>query len=269
MRARLKWMAAAISTVNRRLPLFAIVIAFVALVAAGWSIYQPLAAQSETAVAQSDAKQLADPLDALCATDPSVRERVGVAGCQKAAEVKEQPMPTAAPVPGLPGVGIASVQTGDCSIRIALTDGRTSTLKNLCGPAGPGGRDAPAARGISSTTQDGCFVTVAYTDATSDRLGSFCGAAGDTGETGADGRTPPCLDEPTQCRGPQGDQGPQGWGLAEQRFVRLADDTCVSRATYNNPATGQVRVDDSPAGDNACPAAAGPTPDPPAPTAGG
>lgn len=257
-----------------RLPWIAVIVSVLALFAAAWAIYQPVAAQSETAVAQSDAKQIADPLAQLCATDPSVAERVGPANCQKAAEVKEQPAPVAAPLPGTPGVGIASVQTGDCSIRIALTDGRTSTLTNLCGPAGPGGRDAPPARGISSTTQDGCFVTVAYTDATSDRLGSFCGAAGETGETGADGKTPPCLDEPTQCRGPQGDQGPQGWGLDSQRFVRLADDTCVSRATYNNPATGQIRVDDSPAGDNACPATAPtptptPDPDPPTPTEGG
>jgi hypothetical protein len=130
---------------------------------------------------------------------------------------------------GTPGVGIADIQPGDCSVTIRLTDGRTRLVDKLCGPAGA---DAKPARGIASVAQDGCFVTVAYSDASSPtRLGSFCGPTGDTGNKGADGKTPPCMSTPTQCQGAKGDsiKGDPGRGVRKSEVV-----DCRWKVTYTD-----------------------------------
>lgn len=248
----------------------ALVISVVALLFAGWGVYLQETANNATVSARSDGKQVADPLAALCASDPSVAARVGPANCQKAAELQQQPV-EAAPTPGPAGVGIASVITGNCTLRIALTDGRVSTLSGLCGEPG---KDAPPARGIASTAKDGCNVDITFTDGATSTVGPFCGADGTDGHNGVDGVTPPCMSLPAQCQGADGKTGSdgktgaQGIGVADQHFVALDDGSCVSRTTYTDPATGTTRVDDTPAGAAACPPATPPTTtdSPPIPT---
>ncbi|MCU1687789.1 MAG: collagen-like protein [Amycolatopsis sp.] len=259
--------------IRNRVAVIALGIAIISLVLAGWGIVSGSFAHTAAQQAQSDSKSLADPLAALCASDPSVAARVGPANCQKAAEIQQAPI-EAAPAPGPPGVGIASVIPGDCSVRIALTDGRVSTLSNLCGAAGVAGKDAPLARGIAATAKDGCNVDITFTDGATSTLGPFCGANGTDGHNGADGVTPPCMSLPAQCQGADGKPGndgkpgSQGVGVADQRFVLNDSGDCVSRVTYNDPATGTTRVDDTPAGPAACPPATPPstTVNPPIPT---
>lgn len=143
--------------------------------------------------------------------------------CPQARAVQEAPPPDARD--GIDGVGIERVDTGDCALTIRLTDGRTDTLGDLCGEPG---KDAPPGRGIASTEQDGCFVTLTYTDALTQRLGPFCGVAGPQGPQGAEGPqgergepgpSPPCLSEPTQCRGPIGPRGEDGNPAQSQTFT--------------------------------------------------
>lgn len=137
--------------------------------------------------------------------------------CGKAREV--QAAPAVEPRDGINGVGIARVDTGSCALTIRLTDGRSDTLTDLCGEPGA---DAPPGRGIAATAQDGCFVTLTYTDALTQRLGPFCGVEGqkgDTGDQGEPGKSPPCLSEPAQCRGPIGPRGEDGNPAATQTFT--------------------------------------------------
>jgi hypothetical protein len=109
---------------------------------------------------------------------------------------------------GAPGVGIADIRRGDCSVTVQLTDGRSRLVDNLCGKAGtPGG----PGRGIAGVAQDGCFVTVTYSDGSpATRLGSFCGPSGADGKPGVDGQTPPCMSTPAKCQGVDGKPGTNG-----------------------------------------------------------
>lgn len=153
-----------------------------------YSQFKADTADQEKISAQQNAKDIADPVAALCAKDPEVRQRLGAA-CEKAVQVQQS-------TPGRDGVGIADVQTGMCAVTIVLDDARRYTLGDLCGKPG---------RGISKAAQDGCYVTVTFTDnSTPVRLGPFCG------RDGADGQSPPCLSEPDQCHGPQGETGETG-----------------------------------------------------------
>lgn len=89
---------------------------------------------------------------------------------------------------------------------------------------------------------------------------------GDTGPMGEPGPAPPCLAEATQCRGPAGDTGPtgpapacvsesgqcrgtDGRGVATAGPVRNADGTCVYRTTYTDGVT-----EDRPTREENCPA---------------
>jgi hypothetical protein len=246
--------------IRNRVAVIALGIAIIALLIAGWGIVSQSIAHTETQQTRSDAKQVADPLAALCASDPSVAARVGPENCQKAVQIQQQPVDVPAAAPGPAGVGIASVIAGTCTLRIALTDGRVSTLTGLCGQPGADGKPAPPARGIASTAKDGCNVAVTYTDSTTQTLGPFCGADGTNGHNGTNGTTPACMSLPAQCQGADGkngtdgSQGAQGIGVTDQHFVALDDGSCVSRVTYTDPATGATRVDDTPAGAAACPA---------------
>jgi hypothetical protein len=250
--------------IRNRVAVISLCIAVFALILAGWGIVSGSFARTAAQQAQSDSKSLADPLAALCASDPTIAARVGPANCQKAVQVQQQPAEAVAPAPGPPGVGIASVIPGDCSVRIALTDGRVSTLSGLCGEPGLNGKDASPARGIASTAQSSCNVVVTYTDGATATLGPFCGPTGDTGHPGTNGVTPACMSLPAQCQGADGKAGndgkpgSQGIGIADQRFVLNGSGDCVSRVTYNDPATGTTRVDDTPAGPAACPPATPP-----------
>jgi hypothetical protein len=111
---------------------------------------------------------------------------------------------------GEPGVGIASVEPAPCAITVRLTDGRQTTAGDLCGRPGRDGRS------ITGAAPAGCDVLLSWSDATTSRVGPMCGPAGPSGtpgrdgQDGVDGQTPPCLSEPTQCRGADGDKGDQG-----------------------------------------------------------
>lgn len=170
-------------------------------------------------IAEVQAKEgldLALEVDRRCRLGGEVAAEMGSL-CPQARAVQEAP--AAAPRDGINGVGISRVDTGDCALTIRLTDGRSDTLSDLCGEPG---KDAPPSRGIASTAQDGCFVTLTYTDALSQRLGPFCGVAGPAGkngEKGEKGDPPPCMSEPTQCRGPIGPAGQDGNPAQTQTFT--------------------------------------------------
>ena len=112
-----------------------------------------------------------------------------------------------APERGDTGVGIASVDPGPCSITVRLTDGRASTADGLCGRPGERGEHG---RSVVSAAANGCDVVLAWSDATTQRVGPFCGPPGTPGVNGADGQTPPCMAEPSQCRGADGPEGKPG-----------------------------------------------------------
>ena len=199
------------------------VLAVVALVAVGllWGRDTDRAdsAEADLGVAEVQADKgldLAAEVDRRCRAGGQAATELGSL-CGKAREV--QKAPASAPRDGVNGVGIARVDTGECALTIRLTDGREDTLSDLCGEPG---KDAPPGRGINATAQDGCFVTVTYTDATAQKLGPFCGVQGPQGEPGKPGepgQSPPCLSEPTQCRGPIGPAGEDGNPAQSQTFT--------------------------------------------------
>lgn len=199
----------------RRTSLIALIIALIALAAAGWLVWGQLTAADETAEAQQQATSAeqekrwtaAQFVQACRTVDEDTSDELREA-CRLAAQVANTPRPQ--PKDGADGVGIASVSPGDCRVSILLTDGRSYTVDRLCGADGDDGADG---RGITSTATEGCFVRVTYSDSASQRLGPFCGPQGPPGQDGADGadgQTPPCMSEPSQCRGPVGPAGPPG-----------------------------------------------------------
>lgn len=174
-------------------------------------------AQGRASNAQAKADAVADPVDALCARGDEVARALAARGaCTAAKDVKDAPREPA-PVPGAKGdtgVGIARAEAGDCAVTVVLDDGRRFTVRDLCGEPGKPGEPG---RGIASTVLDGCYVTVNYSDnSPPTRLGPLCGPPGEPGATGAKGdkgdpgESPPCLAEPTQCRGPAGAKGDKG-----------------------------------------------------------
>jgi hypothetical protein len=179
-------------------------------------------------------QDLATEVDRRCKLGGEVAAELG-ALCTQAREVQEEPVVESRD--GIDGVGISRVDTGDCALTIRLTDGRSDTLSDLCGEPG---KDAPPGRGIASTEQDGCFVTLTYTDALSQRLGPFCGIAGpqgEQGEKGEPGLSPPCMSEPTQCRGPIGERGADGNPAQSQTFTLPDGRTFSCARDEGSPAT--------------------------------
>jgi hypothetical protein len=195
----------------------------VLVLAVGYVVYGQVSTQvqaneeadrADTAEVQADkGLDLAEEVARRCAAGGTAASELGSL-CAKAREVQTAPTEQSTVV-----VGIARVDTGECSLTVRLTDGREDTLSDLCGEPG---KDAPPGRGITATAQDGCFITVTYTDAAVQRLGPFCGVPGpqgEQGERGEPGQSPPCLSEPTQCRGPIGPAGEDGNPAATQTFT--------------------------------------------------
>src|SRR5206468_8910759 len=86
---------------RNRKGLLALLIAFFALMAAGYAVWGQIAATSEKQAAQQQAKDVADPVAALCASDPTIYAKLSAdskarwdAACSKAAEVQQSPTPT-------------------------------------------------------------------------------------------------------------------------------------------------------------------------------
>lgn len=187
---------------------------------------QAATAQAQATSAQQQATAVADPVAQLCAKNDDVAKALRERGaCQAAQSVQESP------APGRPGVGIAAVTSGDCSLTIRLDDQRTYTLGQLCGAPG---------RGIAGATPDGCYIDVTWTDnSTPARLGSFCGATGTPGKdgkdgtNGTDGQAPPCMSEPTQCRGQDGKDGAPGPACPDGYQLGAARITAPDNSTYD------------------------------------
>ena len=188
---------------------------------------QRLSLEQQVAEIAADAKAVADPLADLCRTDPSVAARAGEA-CQKAAEVKSEPVPR--PVNGTDGRGIQGTDIVDGRLVIYYTDGTRDDKGRVVGQAGAAGG---AGRGIvASTINDGRLV-LAYTDGAREDIGQVVGAQGDAGEDGATGRGIAAVDGssgrllitytdgttadagplPPGPAGPRGEAGPAGRGV--------------------------------------------------------
>lgn len=124
--------------------------------------------EKQTTVATAETlSAVADPLAALCAQDPTIRERVGAA-CDTAAQAV-----VAAPV-----------------VAAAARDGRNGAAgtAGLDGAAGIDGRDG---RGITSTAIVAGRLVLTYSDGTTQDVGAVVGAdgkAGVDGKPGADGQ---------------------------------------------------------------------------------
>lgn len=215
--------------------------------------YDANEARGRADAAQSQADAVADPVAALCAKADEVAKVLAQRGaCTAATAVKDAPRDPA-PVTGAPGatgIGIARAEVGDCALTVVLDNGRRYTLRDLCGE--PGKPGAPG-RGIAATSIDGCFVVVTYTDTSPPaRLGPLCGPPGEAGATGVKGdkgdpgESPPCLAEPTQCRGQdgaKGDKGDPGPACPDGYEQRPAVITAPDGSTYDG--TACVRPDSS------------------------
>jgi hypothetical protein len=196
---------------------WSLLLSLIALGAVAWLVWGQLAtdgarrsAEQQASDAEQTKRYTAQQFLEACRTVDGDEPAELAQACRIAAEVVNAPDPVP-PEDGRDGVGVASVQPGDCAVTIRLTDGRTRTIGDLCGAEGEPGEPG---RGIASVEQDDCYVVVAYTDGSGpSRLGPFCGEDGTDGE---DGKTPPCLSEPGQCRGAAGEAGedgqpPAGW----------------------------------------------------------
>lgn len=132
--------------------------------------------------AQQQAKDVADPVAALCAKDPDIAKRIGPA-CQKAAEVQSQPV---APAVGEPGARGPAGPMGP---------------QGVPGPPGPMG--APGIPGASVTGPPGIPGAIGPM--------GIQGPSGAKGEPGVDGAAgPPGPKGDTGSAGPAGPKGDAG-----------------------------------------------------------
>jgi len=199
-------------------------------------------AEDDAAEAEQQAKELGDPLAALCAQDAEVRKRIGSL-CDKAAAVKAEPAPEAGRN-GEDGRGIATTNIANGRLLITYTDGRVEDKGPIVGAVGAAGQDG---RGIVGSTinQDGSLV-LSYSDGTTQTVGRVVGS---DGVNGADGRgvasvsvsadyrlTITYTDGITEDAGPL-PAGPPGRGIAS---VAFDFDSCTATVTYTDGATEQA-----------------------------
>lgn len=204
-------------------------------------------AQDDAADARQDAKDVADPLWALCQQDPEVRRRVG-ALCDKAGEVKDQPTPTPADgANGRDGRGIATTIIRDGRLLITYTDGAIEDVGRVIGQGGkPGkagrngrvGEDGEDGRSITGTAIVDGQLVLSYSDGTSETAGRVVGENGRDGRGIAatairDGRL-----VVTYTDGETVDVGPlpAGRGVASVAFDMAA---CVATVTYTDGVVDQ------------------------------
>jgi hypothetical protein len=216
---------------------WSLLLSLIALGAVAWLVWGQLStdgarrsAEQQASDAEQTKRYTAQQFLEACRTVDRDQPTELVQACRIAAEVVNAPEPSP-PEDGRDGIGVASVQPGDCKVTIRLTDGRTQTVDDLCGADGKGGEPG---RGIASVEEDGCFVTVAFTDGTEPRrLGPFCGKDGADGADGKDGEQgPPGKDGADGERGPEGPAGPPGEdGQPPERFTFTdtagREQTCV------------------------------------------
>lgn len=134
-------------------------------------------AEDKATEARQDAKDLGDPVYALCQRDAEVRRRLG-ALCDKAAEVKDQPLPAAAPRDGKDGRGIATTAIRNGHLLITYTDGDIEDKGVIVGRAGKTGKNG---RSITGTAITGGNLVLSYSDGTTETAGRVVGADGRDG----------------------------------------------------------------------------------------
>ena len=183
----------------------------------------------QQAATQRALDKVADPLARLCATDTSVRDRVGDEACSTAAEAVAVPGPTGPAGPGGPegpvgaaGRGIVSTTLRDDGhLLVTYSDGTQNDVGSVVGIVGtPGapGAEGPAGVGISASTIASGRLILTFSDGTTRDLGPI------VGERGADGDAGPA--------GADGAKGDPGRGIASTEIV--ADRLVI---TYDDGAT--------------------------------
>lgn len=219
----------------RRINWLAVGIAVVALVAAGWAIYEPYMVRQDAAAVQSQAKSLADQVAEACAKGGAAAAELGPAGtCAKAAEVKDQ-----APV--------ADQASSPAPDPAALRQAARSAVAEYCASRdqcrGPDGvtpnfdalTDAVLARipipkdghdGADAPVPDYPALVAAYCGQDTDPCRGPAGAEGAPGATGATG-----------AAGAPGPTCPDGYDLRDA-VITAPDQTTYQGKACVDPSSG-------------------------------
>lgn len=196
-------------------------------------------AQQQTAATAQRLGEVADPLAQLCASDPSVRARVGAA-CDTAAQAAANPAVIRGET-GPAGRGIAAVTIRDDGhLWVTYSDGAERDTGQVAGPAGVG---------ISAATIVAGHLVLTWSDGHTENIGQIVGEPGRGITTVAqdqdahlivtysDGATADLGALPTGPQGAAGPQGPAG-GACREGFtavdagpVTAADGTTYRRST--------------------------------------
>lgn len=214
----------------RRPTILAVAALLVAVMAAGWVIWSQLDTQQQ-------AVSLADQVADACKRGGPGAAELGAA-CQKAAEVKDSPVPTPPPTPTLDPAAVRQAARaavldycGQETEPCRGADGATPDIDLLVDlvlarvPVPQDGRDAPPVTDRQLYAQ-----FVAYCSLPSEPC---------RGPAGADGETPPCMSQPAQC---QGANGQPGRGVVSHEYL-LVDGRCVERTYYTaDPSPVDVEV---------------------------
>lgn len=196
----------------RRLPRLVVILALLGFLAAGALVWLGTVNRDDADTAQLDAAQtqqtldeVADPLAALCASDPSVRARVGEA-CATAREVVEAPPSGTPGQPGQPGAegrGITSTSINAAGrLVVSYSDGASIDVGPVVGRAGDNGADG---RGIANSTINDGRLVLTFSDGSTQDLGQIVGQRGAQGEPGG--------------AGADGGPGPSGRGITDTTIV--------------------------------------------------
>lgn len=196
-----------------RITIITLILSVVAIAAAAWATISPIIVRQDAAAVQSQAKSLADQVAEACAKGGPVAQQLGQA-CAKAAEVKDQPP-----------VAQAAAQPDPAQLRQAA---RTAVAEYCAAPSHPC-RGADGSSPPFDAIVDAVVAKIPTpkngTDGQNGRdapvpdyaalVAAYCGQAdepcrGPEGKKGDKGDPPPCLAEPGQCRGADG-QPPAGW----------------------------------------------------------
>jgi hypothetical protein len=254
--------------------LLALLIAVLALGAGGYAVWGQLSTNSEKQVAQQQAKDVADPVAALCASDPTIYAKLSAdskarwdAACSKAAEVQQTPTPEAQPA-----------GPTDAQIAAAVD----SWLR--AHPPAPGQNATPAMVAtavaqflIANPPQPGRPPTIdeistAASTYIASHAADFQGAAGQNGVNGKDGQNgqngkdgrdgQDATDAQVAAavdaycsnhNGCAGESGAQGVSVTDVQFERDSAGVCQAVVTLHNPADGTDSTVTHEAGTAACP----------------
>jgi hypothetical protein len=189
--------------------------------------------QQSADTAQTQLQAVADPVAAQCASDATVRARLGDATCNAAAVAVAGAVGPAGPIGeagtiGATGNGIvATVIRNDGHLIVSYSNGDKVDAGPVVGKAGSDGK-AIAASGITNG-----HLLLTFSDGTVEDLGAVVGEKGSTGEAGATGAA-----------------GANGRGIAN---ISIVEDRLI--VTYDDQTTSDAgAVPAGPAGANGSPA---------------